>query len=308
VPQRLSRRWTGRGTTAVRALGLLAVVGCCLGAAAYAATTRPSTADEAESAQNVGRPLQPRLTEHPETMTTATVANFDLAQPGRPPRRASRGHSLRYGCRLDGGEWEACRPPVRYGGLDLGGHRFEVRAVNDGGRSGPAAAFAWRVRRAARAPEPGPSPTPVPPSAPIATPTPPAPPVEPPVPPVEPPEGEAEPFTIEQTAALPDLFPGGEPEPIPLRLENPNPVAISVTSLRVSFAAEPPGCPSEENFLITAAGLSVATPLAIAAEASVELPAEGIAPPTIAMRELPVSQDACQGAQLQLSLEGDAVG
>jgi hypothetical protein len=237
-------------------------------------------------------------------MTAATVANFEISQPGRPAGRANPGHPLGFQCRLDGGEWEACRPPVRYDGLALGRHRFEVRAMNDAGDSGPAAAFDWRVRRAPHGtPEPTPVPTPTP--GPISPPTPIPP---PPTPPVEPPQGEAEPFSIEQTAALPDLYPGGEPEPIPLRLENPNPIPITVTSLRVSFAAEPSGCPSEENFVLTPAGVSVATPLPIAAEASVELPVAGIAAPTIAMRELPTSQDACQGADLELHLEGDAVG
>jgi hypothetical protein len=272
------------------------VVGCCLGAAAYAAT-RPDLGDQQRSAS---RPLQPRLTEHPEPVTTETSASFDLSQPGRPPRRANPGHSLRYQCQLDGGEWEPCRLPTRFGGLDLGRHRFEVRAVDDAGRSGPAASFEWRLRK-----EPRVAPVPAPPTpAPISAPTPPP---APPVPPA-PPEGEAEPFAIEQTAALPDLYPGAAPQPIPLRLENPNPIPIAVTALRVSFAAEPAGCPSEENFVLTPAAVSVAAPLTIAAEASVALPAAGVEAPTIAMRELPVSQDACQGAELQLDLDGDAVG
>jgi hypothetical protein len=280
---------------------VLAAVGCCLGAAAFAAT-RPDIASRQGS--NSG-PLQPRITEHPEPMTTITVANFDISQPGRPPRSANRGYSLRYQCRLDGGEWEACRLPARFAGLGLGRHRFAVRAVNENNDSSPAASFGWRVRRTPSlpaAPEPAPTPvaTPVPPP-----PTPPAPPVEP----VEPPEGEAEPFTIEQTATLPDLYPGAPPQPIPLRLENPNPIPIAVTALSAAIAADPPGCPSAENFvLVPAVGLSAATPLRIPAESAVELPAPGIAAPTIAMLELPVSQDACQAAELELRLEGDAVG
>ncbi|MBA3866379.1 MAG: hypothetical protein H0X42_08545, partial [Solirubrobacterales bacterium] len=149
----------------------------------------------------------------------------------------------------------------------------------------------WRLHRAARA-EPAPAPVP------------------PPQPPPEPtePTGEGKPFSIEQTASLPDLYPGEAPEPIPLRLENPNPVPISVTALRAAIAADPPGCPSAENFVITPSDASVTMPLAIPAESSVELPAQGISPPAIAMLELPVSQDACQGANLTIELEGEAVG
>jgi hypothetical protein len=281
------------------------VVGCCLGAAAYAAT-RPNAVDQQQE-QIISRPLQPRLTEHPESVTTIAVANFDVSQPGRPPRQANPGHLLRFQCRLDGGEWEPCRPPVRFDHLGLGRHRFEVRASNDAGRSGPAAAFEWRLRREPRAASaPTPAPTPVPSPGPVSTPTPPPP--APPTPPVEPPQGEPQPFSIEQTAALPDLYPGAAPQPIQLRLENPNPLPITVTSLSVTFAAEPAGCPSDENFILTAAGLPAATPLTIAAESAVALPAPGFEAPTIAMRDLPISQDACQGAELELDLEGDAVG
>lgn len=194
---------------------------------------------------------------------------------------------------------------MRFDELGLGRHRFDVRAVNYAGRNGPAAAFAWRLHRKPRvAPAPTPTPTPTPTPSPVSTPKPPP----PPPPPVEPPQGETEPFTIEQTAALPDLYPGGEAQPIPLQLENPNSMPITVIAVSVEIAADPTGCPGAENFLLAPSTASVATPVTIAAESSIALPAQGVTPPTIAMRDLPVSQDACQGAELELSLKGEAVG
>jgi hypothetical protein len=279
---------------------ILAVVGCCLGAAAAYAATRPDTAGQAS------RPLQPRFTEHPDPVTTVATARFDSVQPSRPPARAKPGNPLRFECRLDGGSWERCQPPVNLDGLSFGRHHFEVRAVNASDRSGPAAGFAWRIRR--RPAEPA-APSPVAPSPPTAAPEPTKPaetPTPPPVLPEEPEKGE--PFAIEQTAGLEDLYPGEPAQPLALRLTNPSPTAIAVTSLTFSFAADPPGCPSAENFTIVPSDASAETPIRIAAETSVELPAQGISPPLIAMRELPVNQDACQGATLDLKLEGEAQG
>nr|MBA3867396.1 hypothetical protein [Solirubrobacterales bacterium] len=140
--QRRSTRWIeARGLTAVRALAVLTAAGCCLGAAAYAAT-RGGPVDQQGS---VSRPLKPRLIEHPDPVTTVVTAEFDFVQPSRPPARANPGNPLRFRCRLDRAEWSWCRPPARLRGLGPGRHRFEVRAVNAGGRSGPAATYGWRL-------------------------------------------------------------------------------------------------------------------------------------------------------------------
>jgi hypothetical protein len=275
---------------------ILAAAGCCLGAVAFAAT-RPDTVGRARGASH---PLQPRLTEHPDRVTTEATARFDSAQPSRPAARAEPGNPLRFECRLDDGGWELCRPPVSFDDLSLGLHRFELRAVNASGRSGPAAGFAWRIRRTPVEPAAPPSPTAAP-TAPEPTP-----PVEQPTPP--PPSENAEPFAIEQIAPLEDLYPGEPAQSLALRLTNPNPVPIAVTSLTFSFAADPPGCPAAENFIVVPSDASAATPLEIAAETSLELPAQGISPPLIAMRELTVNQNACQGAALELTLEGEAQG
>jgi hypothetical protein len=292
---------------------ILAAIGCCLGAAAFAAT-RP---DPVGRTPDGSHPLQPRLTEEPDRVTTETVARFDSSQPGRPPARARPGKPLSFECRLDDGDWERCAPPVSFDGLRPGVHRFELRAVNTAGRWSPAARYAWRIRREpvepAEPPQPptaAPAPSaPTPPADPSPPPAQPVQPVQPvePVRPVEPDE-RGEPFTIEQIAPLDDLFPGEPAQALTLRVVNPNPVPIAVTSLTYSFAAEPPDCPTDQNFIVVPSDASAATPLRIAAESSVELPAQGITPPLIAMRELPVDQNACQGAPLELNLEGDAQG
>jgi hypothetical protein len=49
-------------------------------------------------------------------------------------------------------------------------------------------------------------------------------------------------------------------------------------------------------------------PLIVPAESSVSLPEAGITGPTIAMVNLPTSQDACQEAELQIALGGEASG
>jgi hypothetical protein len=277
---------------------VLAVVGCCLGAAALAAT-RSNTSGRVRL---VTHPLQPRLTEYPDRVTTAVNARFDSVQPGRPPARAEPGKPLGQECRLDRGDWERCRLPVSFADLDLGQHRFDVRAVNTAGRFGPAATYVWRVRRIPA--EPVAPPTAPPASAPAPQP---APPTEPPAPPPVLPEN-GKPFAIEQVAGLADLFPGEPAQALSLRVTNPNSVPIAVTSLSFSFAADPPGCPTEENFIIVPSDASAATPIRIGPEESLELPAQGVSPPEIAMRELPVDQNACQGAGLELKLEGEAQG
>jgi hypothetical protein len=289
---------------------ILAAIGCCLGAAAFAAT-RP---DPVGRNPDGSHPLQPRLTESPDRVTTETTARFDSSQPGRPPARARPGKPLSFECRLDDEGWERCGKPVSFDRLRPGVHRFELRAVNAAGRWGPAARYAWRIRREPVEPaeQPGPptaTPAPTAPTPPAVQSPPPAQPegrVEP-VQPVEPGDG-GEPFTIEQIAPLDDLFPGEPAQALALRVVNPNSVPISVTSLTFSFAAEPADCPTDQNFVVVPSDASTATPLRIAAETSVELPAQGVTPPLIAMRELPVDQNACQGAPLELDLEGEARG
>jgi hypothetical protein len=104
------------------------------------------------------------------------------------------------------------------------------------------------------------------------------------------------------------LYPGAAPVALPLVLTNPNSAPISVTVLRVAVSADPAGCGSQENLELIPATASPARPLRIPAGATVKLPANGISPPAIALRDLPVNQDACQGAQFPLAFSGEAQG
>jgi hypothetical protein len=296
------------GKTVVRTLTILAAVGLCLAGAAYAATRRADPGNGGERT-----PLRPRILIHPETVTPEAVAEFDFGQPARPASRIRAGVPLVYECRLDDGAWETCEAPLSLAGIARGLHRFAVRAVNHTGTAGPAASFEWRRTRAPK-PEPSAVPSPIPnPVAVFPAPEPPAkPPVEPPAePPVEPPvESPATglPFTIEQVGTLDDLFPGAPAQTIGVRVDNPNPVAISVVSLTAAIAADPPGCPASENFVLTPAAASPTTPLLVPAESTATLASAGIEGPTIAMLEQPWSQDACQAAELQIALGGEATG
>lgn len=122
---------------------------------------------------------------------------------------------------------------------------------------------------------------------------------------------QAEPkrFSIEaELSGLDQLYPGAPPVGIPLVLTNPNSAPIFVTALRVSVSADPAACPSSENLELIQAGASKAKPIAIPAGASVRLPSKGVAPPAIALRDLPVNQDACQGARFPLAFSGEAYG
>ncbi len=301
-----SRRPGGRGATAVRVSVILAAVGCCLAAAAYATTRR---ADPEEAGGRV--PLRPIITVRPEPVTSERVAEFDFSQPPRPPSKAIAGQPLGFECRLDEGAWEECERPVTLRSVPRGTHRFTVRAVNSAGTQGPAATAEWqRVRK----PKPAgtvtlDSPTdPRPTGEPTPTPTPTGGGTEPPVEPVEPvePPPTQLPFTIEQIGELEPLLPGAPAQTIAVRIENPNSVAISVTSLTAAIATDPPDCPALENFVLAPAAIEAGAPVIVPAESTLGLPAAGVAGPTIAMLDLPTNQDACQASELQIDLSGEA--
>lgn len=109
-------------------------------------------------------------------------------------------------------------------------------------------------------------------------------------------------------SGLSRLYPGAAPVALPLLVSNPNSAPISVTALRVAVTGDPAGCGSRENLELIPATASRTRPLKLPAGASVKLPANGISPPAIALRDLPVNQDACQGAQFPLAFSGEAHG
>ncbi len=107
---------------------------------------------------------------------------------------------------------------------------------------------------------------------------------------------------------LDPLFPGAPPAALPLAVTNPNPVPIFITSLRAIATTDPLGCTSAENLAIYRSSASSSQPLEVPARGSVSLPAQGISPPAIQLRNLPVNQDACQSAQFPLVFSGRARG
>ncbi len=119
---------------------------------------------------------------------------------------------------------------------------------------------------------------------------------------------EPEDFSIApQLSGLGDLYPGAPAQALPLTISNPNSVPIFVTSITVS-AGDAPGCGGTDNLTLSAAGVSTAAPLKVPAHGSVRLPTGSVSPPAIQLRDLPVNQDACQGASFPLSFSGSARG
>lgn len=113
---------------------------------------------------------------------------------------------------------------------------------------------------------------------------------------------------VPQLGSLGTLFPGAPAQSLPLTIANPNSVPILVTSITVSASSSPPGCASAENLILTGASASSASPIQVPANGSISLPGPDGSAPTIGLRDLPVSQDACQGAQFPLSFSGTARG
>jgi hypothetical protein len=104
------------------------------------------------------------------------------------------------------------------------------------------------------------------------------------------------------------LYPGAPAQALPLTITNPNPVPIFVTSLQVRATADPAGCGSAENLVLSGASASSAAPIEVPAGGSMSLPVPGASAPSIQLRDLPVSQDACQRAQFPLAFSGTARG
>jgi hypothetical protein len=116
-------------------------------------------------------------------------------------------------------------------------------------------------------------------------------------------------FTIDSLAdTLEDLMPGGPALQLPVRIGNPNPAPIEVTALTVTATPDAPGCPGNPNFVVTPSNVTPAAPLSVPAGGSVSLPAATISAPTLALRELPIDQNACQGATVHLLFSGEARG
>ncbi len=111
-----------------------------------------------------------------------------------------------------------------------------------------------------------------------------------------------------QLSGLSALYPGAPPVTLPLTVVNPNPVPILVTRLWATATADPPGCTSAENLALIESSASSSAPLKVPPGGSLTLPAAGVSPPAIQLRELSRNQDACQSAQFPLAFSGTARG
>ncbi|HET7119790.1 MAG TPA: hypothetical protein VFI17_00910 [Solirubrobacterales bacterium] len=116
-------------------------------------------------------------------------------------------------------------------------------------------------------------------------------------------------FTIEPLVSTLDaLMPGAPAQQLPVRVENPNPVPIEVTSLTVAVAPAAPACAADPNFAVTPSSVSPTSPLTVPAGGSTTLPSAAATAPTLALRELPVDQNPCQGTSVRLDFSGEARG
>jgi hypothetical protein len=111
-----------------------------------------------------------------------------------------------------------------------------------------------------------------------------------------------------QLGSLGALYPGAPAQTLPVLITNPNPVPIFVTSLQVEATADPPGCGSAENLVLAGSSASSTAPIKVPASGSLSLPTPGASAPSIQLRNLPMSQDACQRAQFPLAFSGAARG
>ena len=96
---------------------------------------------------------------------------------------------------------------------------------------------------------------------------------------------------------------------IALRVTNSNSVAIYVSAVQVTAAADstPSGCGTAANLELEQSNISAANTLVVPANSSVVLPAQGVTAPRIRLRNLPtVNQDVCKGKSFTLSYSGTA--
>ncbi len=271
---------------AARAIPALAVVACALLAAAAYAASRPSVrlapAVQPPSAKLPPEPALPLApTGEPQHGPERGGARLGRPRIAVHPEAVATATNARFAfsangatgfqCRLDGSAWTSCRSPRSYATIGVGEHSFSVRGV---ARRAPR--NRWRRGPAAsfswRVVEP-------------------------------------KRFSIQsQVDTLAPLYPGAPAQTLPVTVANPNEVAIYVTSIGVRATGGPEGCDGAANLELLPAGVSAAAPLPIPPGGSVSLPAPGFSAPSIAMRDLPSAQDACEGGNFSLDFGGEAHG
>jgi hypothetical protein len=96
------------------------------------------------------------------------------------------------------------------------------------------------------------------------------------------------------------LYPAGPVRGIPVKFTNPNPTAVSVTSLTITPTGLAAGCLATD-FTINVGNISAGNPLTVPANGSVTLPSGSVSEPTIVMNDTGVSQDNCKASGFTLS-------
>ncbi len=265
---------------AVRALSALTVAVACLGGVALAATRSDDGAASREKTRKAPRsrahrPPRPQLIEVPPAVGVGAGFQFRFHVAPSPQSEAAPGPA---------------QPPAPA----VSRRRFQCR-LDEGDWSGCSSPYrlaglgpgdhSFAVRALNRRGQPGPA--------------------------AHYRWSQAEPKEIAiepQVGSLEPLMPGDPPQQLPVRIVNPNPAPIEVTGLTVLVSPDSPGCAGDPNFAVTPSSLSPAAPLNIPAGGSASLPSAGAAAPTLALRELPVDQNACQGTSVRLLFSGEARG
>ncbi|WP_147066556.1 hypothetical protein [Terrabacter aerolatus] len=97
--------------------------------------------------------------------------------------------------------------------------------------------------------------------------------------------------------------------PVPVRVSNPGPVPVHLTSLELHVAADstPPGCSAATNLEVRQPQVTGGDRVLVPARSTVTLPVAGTAPAAIRLRDLPtVNQDVCKAKSFALSWSGTA--
>jgi hypothetical protein len=81
-------------------------------------------------------PPAPAIIGHPADPTADTTAHFSYSDSEA---------GVSYLCKLDAGAFQACGSSKDYSGLGVGGHTFQVKAVDPAGNVGGPAAFSWTI-------------------------------------------------------------------------------------------------------------------------------------------------------------------
>jgi hypothetical protein len=177
-----------------------------------------------------------------------------------------------YECSKENGSFQLCGPPpytYAVGTTNNGQHQFAVRAVDAAGNVSGSISYSWKVAA-----------------------------------------GSIQDFTIDGNATG-LLYPGGDARPIAVTLHNPNNLPIYVTALTVSATTDTPhGC-SHTDLVVQQANLATATgspsAIAVPANGTVTLPAQGVAAPTIRLQDNGHDQTpACANQTFNLSYSGSA--